>query len=261
MQDVIHSCLQRRPEARPSIPSLLAHAMLRPAAPAIPPAPAAGSVGLSVEQLGELIQQVAAAGDAISTDALLQQITMRQQGVANEPLDVRGLVSASLRREEPSAPVTPRATPVQPSPAHTNGLGASRAAALPTAPAPSLFATSRRGDMPGSATRTRLPAPPTTSFTSLAAPPAPPAPPAAPPPPAPLPVPGLARGDSKISAADLQQVLKGGLKKVASVDTATSGAPQRQNEWADDFLRQAMASRRQTGWRDEDTVDLTDAFK
>ena len=60
------------------------------------------------------------------------------------------------------------------------------------------------------------------------------------------------------------------LKRVANGDGASGGGvangggaqggTPRQNEWADNFLRKEMASRRQKGWSEDDTVDVTDAF-
>jgi serine/threonine-protein kinase TTK/MPS1 len=240
MQEVIQACLHRRADLRPPIPTLLNHALLRTPPPPSPVAP--GAVGLSVEQLGELLQQVAHAGEALSTEALLQQIQQRQQSCSCQPLDVRTLVSASLR------PPTPTQHHLAPS-AGAAAVTARTPLPANSAAAPSPFAASRRRDMPGSVTRTRLPAPPPTSL------------PVAPPQLAAAPAP-LTRTSSQICAADLQQVK---LKRIQSGTPRTTGtasvAGGRQNEWADDFLRRSMASRRQgMAAGEDDTVDVTDAF-
>ena len=253
MHDVIKACLQRDPTRRPSIPELLNHPLLRaPPAPApAPTAPTAG-VGLSAEELGQLMQQVAAAsaaGDSLSIESLLAQITQRQQGGASaQPFDVRTLVSSAVVNGGELG--TPRAE--RPARAPT-GMS------TPAAAAPSPFALSRRREMPGSCTRTMLPAPPPSLSTLAPPPPAPP--PVPPPPPAPSAAapPPLARASSSLSsfsAADLQGVR---LKKAPFTATVAPPAAAPAARFGDDLLRKAMASRRQAAGED-DTVDVTDAF-
>ena len=109
--------------------------------------------------------------------------------------------------------------------------------------------------MPSSVTKTRLPAPPTTLAPPPAPPPPPPPPPpAAPPvaPPPPQPPAALGRTASQISAMDLKQVK---LKKTSSVKSSAKPAstPTVTAGFGDgDFLRKAMANRRQ-GLDEDDT--------
>ena len=136
-------CLQRNPKKRPSIPQLLKHAMLKGSNGANAPAPTPAGVGLSVEQLGELWQQVAMNGEAVDASALLQQI---QKKGSDGNLDVTTLISASLRPDAP--PATPRAAQQQQAP-KTPGTSN----APPTRSR--MPGTSKRGALPGGSTSSR----------------------------------------------------------------------------------------------------------
>ena len=176
LTDVIKACLQRKAEKRPSIPSLLAHPLLRGPSSAAP-APAPAGAGLSDEQLGQLLQQVAAAGSSVDFATLVASI----QTTSSSSFDVDTLIrsaQAAKRSSEPPTPQPTPATPAAPTPQQRSKLPAPVAT-----PTPAAAYTSAPAAAPA--------APPAAGQT------APPAPPAAAPAPAPVPL----RVSSRSSAA------------------------------------------------------------
>eukprot|EP00965_Chrysotila_dentata_P213946 6187937-Pleurochrysis_carterae.AAC.1 len=89
LQDVLTRCLQRNPAARPSIPELLEHPLLRPERSAEAPAAngqcnGQNSTGVSWEQLQALVAQISkeTGGKLLDPEALLQELSRKGLGQA-----------------------------------------------------------------------------------------------------------------------------------------------------------------------------------
>ena len=249
LQDVLQRCLQRKAELRPKIPELLQHPLLRKAEQKVEPA-----LGLSVEQLAQLIQEMSAGGQTVSTDALLHR------------------AAKSIEQQQQLAPATPRATPVV-TPGVPSGKMVARTACTPQrpsepapgAPQPSPFATSRRREMPSTVTRTVLPAPPSAHESSLTAAslPLPVATPPVPPPllatlptpPVAMPPAPLARASSLISASELELGASKLKKASHRMETVPRGPPAT-SDGPMDLVRKAVASRRRE-MNEDDTMEHT----